>query len=116
MSTSNHYRLAVVGPSDTISGLKALGVEVFAATNSEDALNQLRDIKKRSIDPEITESYAVVCVIDKVLTDVDQAEYNKVVAGALPAVVVLPGVGGANDVAIERLRVLALKAVGSAII
>ena len=50
------------------------------------------------------------------LKDVDQAEYAKVVAGALPAVVVLPGPAGASGVAVERLRLLAQKAVGSAII
>ena len=116
MSTTNHYRLAIVGPADMVSGFQALGVEVFDATNSTEALDQLRSIKKINHDTQGERTYAVVCVIDDVISDVDQAEYAKVIAGALPAVVVLPGPAGASGVAIERLRLLAQKAVGSSII
>ena len=116
MSTTNHYRIAIVGPTDMVSGFKALGVEAFDATNAQEALEQLRTIKKVSLDTTDDKNYAVVCVIDDILKDVDQAEYAKVVAGALPAVVVLPGPSGASGVAIERLRALAEKAVGSSII
>ena len=99
-----------------VSGFKALGVEAFTATNPTEALDQLRTIKQITVDPENPQTYAVTCVIDDVLTGVDQTEYAKVVAGALPAVVVLPGPSGASGVAVERLRMLAQKAVGSAII
>ena len=116
MSTTNHYRIAIVGPEDMVSGFKALGVESFDATTSAEALEQLRSIKKVSNDLTNDKKYAVVCVIDDVIQGVDQAEYAKVIAGALPAVVVLPGPAGASGVAIERLRRLAEKAVGSAII
>jgi vacuolar-type H+-ATPase subunit F/Vma7 len=116
MSTTNHYRLAIVGPTDMVSGFQALGVEAYNATNPTEALEQLRAIKKISNDSADERTYAVVCVIDDVLKDIDQAEYAKVVAGALPAVVVLPGPNGASGVAVERLRLLAQKAVGSSII
>ena len=116
MSTTNHYRLAIVGPTDMVSGFQALGVEAHNATNSTEALEQLRKIKKVSNDLADERTYAVVCVIDDVLKGVDQTEYAKVVEGALPAVVVLPGPNGASGVAVERLRALAQKAVGSSII
>ena len=116
MSTNNHYRLAIVGPTDMVSGFQALGVEAYNATNSQEALEQLRTIKSISNDTEDERMYAVVCVIDDVLQGVDQTEYAKVVEGALPAVVVLPGPAGSSGVAIERLRTLAQKAVGSSII
>jgi V/A-type H+-transporting ATPase subunit F len=116
MSTTNHYHIAIVGPTDMVSGFKALGVEAFNATNATEAIQQLRTIKQISNDPANDKTYAVVCVIDDVIQGVDQAEYDKVVAGALPAVVVLPGPAGASGVALERLRKLAEKAVGSAII
>lgn len=116
MSTTNHYRLAIVGPTDMVSGFQALGVEAFNATDAVEALEQLRTIKKISNDVQDDRTYAVVCVIDDVLRDVDQAEYAKVVEGALPAVVVLPGPAGATGVAVERLRTLAQKAVGSSLI
>jgi vacuolar-type H+-ATPase subunit F/Vma7 len=116
MSTANLYHIAIVGPTDMVSGFKALGVEAFDATNAVEAIEQLRTIKQISNDPTNDKTYAIVCVIDDVIQDVDQAEYAKVVAGALPAVVVLPGPSGASGVALERLRKLAEKAVGSAII
>lgn len=116
MSTTNHYRIAIVGPTDMVSGFKALGVEAFDASTASEALDHLRQIKKVTIDPADDRAYAVVCVIDDVMHDVDQTEYAKVIAGALPAMVVLPGPAGASGVAVERLRLLAQKAVGSAII
>ena len=116
MSTTNHYQIAIVGPTDIVSGFKALGVESFNATNPTEALEQLRMLKKVSNDPTTDKNYAIVCVIDDVIQGVDQTEYAKVVAGALPAVVVLPGPSGASGVAIDRLRSLAEKAIGSAII
>lgn len=116
MSTTDHYRIAIIGPTDMVSGFKALGVEAFDATNPEEVLEQLREIKKVNNDIRDSATYAIVCVIDDVIQGVDQMEYAKVVAGALPAVVVLPGPAGASGVAVERLRMLAQKAVGSSII
>jgi hypothetical protein len=99
-----------------VSGFKALGVEAFDATGPTEALEQLRTIRKLNAEEGVVAPYAIVCVIDDVLQGVDQAEYAKVVAGALPAVVVLPGPNGSSGVAVERLRMLAQKAVGSSII
>lgn len=116
MSTNSTYRIAIVGPADTVSGFKALGVESFPAHNAAEALEQLQKIKAMTLDTETDAQYAIVCVIEDLMVDVDQAEYAKVVSGALPAVVLLPGPEGSKGVAIERLRGLAEKAVGSAII
>jgi len=116
MSTTNEYKIAIVGPLDTVSGFKALGVDSFQAATAEEALEQLRAIKKQTLDPDSDTKYAVVCIIENLVTQVDQAEYAKVVEGPLPAVVLLPGPEGGSGFAIERLRSLAEKAVGSAII
>ncbi len=110
------YKIAIIGPADMVSGLQALGVEAHNATNPAEALEQLRAIKKINSDLEDNRTYAVVCVIDDVLKDIDQTEYAKAIEGALPAVVVLPGPAGSSGVAIERLRLLAQKAVGSSLI
>ncbi len=116
MSMPNEFKIAIVGPADTISGLRALGVEAFDATTGEAALEQLRTIKSITLDTSNPTQYAVVCVIESLLTNIDQAEYAKVVAGPLPAVVLLPGSEGSSGVALARLRSLAEKAVGSSII
>lgn len=116
MSTNNTHSIAIIGPEDTVSGFKALGVESFPAQTTEEVLEQLRSIKRMTDDPENKKSYAIVCVIEDLLVGVDQAEYAKVISGALPAVVALPGPEGSKGVAVQRLRRLAEQAVGSAII
>lgn len=115
MSKNNSYKIAIIGPTDTVSGFTALGVESFDATTGEQALEQLKAIKSRNVEDGAT-PYAIVCIIENLLTDIDQAEYAKVAAGALPAVVVLPGPDGSTGFSTDRLRTLAEKAVGSAII
>jgi V/A-type H+-transporting ATPase subunit F len=118
MSTTNpnQYKIAIVGPTDMVSGFRALGVEAIDAQTGEAALEELRRIKKLTLDPASDVKYAVVCVIEDLLTNIDPAEYAKVVSGPLPAVIVLPGPEGSKGVAIARLRRLAEQAVGSAII
>lgn len=116
MSQSNEYSIAIVGPADTVSGFKALGVDAFDATTADEALEQLRHIKQQTVAPDSEKKYAVVCIIEDLVALVDQAEYAKVVEGALPAVVALPGPEGSSGFALERLRSLAEQAVGSAII
>jgi V/A-type H+-transporting ATPase subunit F len=112
MSTNNNeYRIAIIGPSDVVSGFRALGVEAFDAASGATALERLRTLKAETDRP-----YAVVCLIEELFTDVDPAEFQKATAGALPAVVLLPGPSGSTGLALARLRRLAEKAVGSAII
>ncbi|MCA9354281.1 MAG: hypothetical protein KC877_02050 [Candidatus Kaiserbacteria bacterium] len=116
MSTTNEYKIAIVGPEDTVSGFRALGATAFPARTADEALEQLRAIKKQTLDPESDTKYAIVCVIEDLIALVDQHEYAKVVDGPLPAVVPLPGPEGSSGFAVERLRSLAEKAVGAAII
>jgi V/A-type H+-transporting ATPase subunit F len=113
---TNEYKIAIIGPLETVSGFKALGVDSLEAHTAEEALHQLRKIKQDNLNPEATTKYAVVCIIEELVTLVDQQEYAKVVDGPLPAVVLLPGPSGTSGFAIERLRMLAEKAVGSSII
>jgi len=116
MSTTSQYKIAIVGPLDTISGLKALGVDPFPANSGAEAIQQLQLIKQKTNNPLSSDKYAVVCIIEDLVTLMNQNEYSKVVEGALPAVVLLPGPEGSSGFAIDRLRQLAEKAVGSAII
>jgi V/A-type H+-transporting ATPase subunit F len=113
---TNEYKIAIIGPLETVSGFKALGVDSFQAQTAEEALDQLKTIKEQTLNPTSETKYAVVCIIEEMMTLVDQNEYAKVVEGPLPAVVLLPGPSGSSGFAIERLRMLAEKAVGSSII
>ena len=116
MSPNNDYKIAIVGPLDTVSGFKALGVDSFPAQTAAEALAQLKQIKDQTTNPDSESKYAVVCVIEDLVSDVDQAEYAKVVNGPLPAVVLLPGPEGSSGFAVERLRSLAERAIGASVI
>jgi V/A-type H+-transporting ATPase subunit F len=116
MSITNDYHIAIIGPLNTVSGFKALGVETFAAATAAQALEQLSAIKRQNLDPDQEKKFAVVCIIESLIAAVDQAEYAKLVEGPLPAVVLLPGPEGSQGFALERLRALSEKAVGSSII
>jgi len=116
MSTNQPYKIAIIGPFDIVSGFAALGVETFDAKDADSAMQQLRIIKEHNEDKTLADQYAVVCIIDNLLTNVDQAEFKKLTTGALPAVVSLPGPQGTTGFGVARLRQLAEQAVGSAII
>jgi V/A-type H+-transporting ATPase subunit F len=117
MSTNNYeYKIAIVGPTEMVSGFKAMGVETFPAIDATEALEQLRSIKQQTVESDSKTKYAVVCIIEDLVTQVDQAEYAKIVEGPLPAVVLLPGPAGSSGFALERLRNLAEKAIGAAVI
>lgn len=116
MSTNKEYKIAIIGPTETVSGFKALGAVAYDATSGVQAIEHLRAIKETTNNPDTNERYAVVCIIEDLMKDIDETEYAKVATGALPAVVLLPGTNGSQGYAIKRLRQMAEQAVGAAII
>ncbi len=116
MSTTNNYHIAIVGPAEIVSGFSALGVDVLEASNGEEMMVQLSAVKRQMLEVAEGKKYAVVCVVESLLEGIDMTEYTKIISGPLPAVVLLPGPDGSSGLALERLRRLAERAVGSAII
>jgi vacuolar-type H+-ATPase subunit F/Vma7 len=114
--SSTEHKIAVIGPHDTVSGLVSLGVEAWTATTPDEVLEQLQQIRAITLDESKPLVYAVVCIIESLLEEINQDEYERLTAGALPAVVLLPGPQGSRGHAEARLRRLSEQAVGSAII
>ena len=112
---SSQFKIAIVGQQDVVSGLRAVGVDVFPARDTEEALRQMRHLKALSVDDTKPVVYAVVCVIEEVINDVDPVSYDEIVAGSLPAFVIIPGPAGSSGQAEERIRRLAERAVGTAL-
>lgn len=109
------HKIAIIGPKKVTAGFRALGVSVFNAENGDQALEHLQSIKKNT-ETDSEESFAVVILIEKLLKEIPADEYEKVGSGALPAIVVLPGVEGATGEGIAKLRRLAERAAGSDIL
>ena len=106
------YKVAIVGPKQVISGFKALGVTPFDATTSKEALEILETLKN-NVEEQQGEQFATVILIESLASGIPQDDMEKVMRGALPAIVLLPGVEGSTGAGVEKLKRLAEKAVGS---
>lgn len=113
---NNQYKTAIIGPKNVISGFKALGVEAFDAPSGESALEILKNIKKDFTVETATEKYAVVILIESIANQIPKQELDKVSRGALPAIVVLPGLEGSTGAGVAKLKQLAERAIGSDIL
>ncbi len=111
----NQYKIAIIGPSNVVSGFKALGVDAFTAQKSDEVILQLKKIKQINNSENESAAYAVVCIIEDLMLDIDEKEYAKAVHGPLPAVVMLPSSKGSQGLAEARLRKLSEKAIGASI-
>jgi len=112
------YRTAIIGPTDVISGFRALGVDAYPATTGTAMLETLLRLKRASTEDVVAseDKYAVVIVIESLVAEVPSEEWEKMAGGVLPAVVVLPGVEGTSGQGVRSLRRLAERAVGSDIL
>ncbi len=109
------YKTAIIGPSNVISGFKALGVIPFDAEDGETALDVLKKIKKGTQN-ETDVKFAVVLIIENIANKIPADEFEKVSRGALPAILTLPGLEGSTGAGVEKLKSLAERAVGSDIL
>ena len=110
------YTVAIIGPKAVISGFRALGVIPFDAEDSQTALDILKKIKRDLNDPNASEKIATVIMIESIAHDIPSDELEKISRGALPALVLLPGLGGSHGVGVAKLKALAEKAIGSDIL
>ena len=114
-SLTPEYKIAIIGPPDVVSGLRAVGAEVFPASNATHALAQMEYLRELTVDDTKPVVYAVVCVIEEVIQAADPTVYDRTVAGSLPAFVIIPGPTGSSGQAEARIKRLAEQAVGTAL-
>ncbi len=114
--TSSDYKIAVLGPKEIVSSFGAVGFRAFTTNNAEEVLVRLEKIRSITIDESNPVVYAVVCIIEDVMENIDEEKYNQLTKDPLPAVISLPGLAGSSGFAIKRLRSIAEQAVGSSII
>ncbi len=104
------FHIAIIGPEKVTTGFKALGVDVFDAETSEQAVNKIKELRGTV---EQKTKYAVILLLEELAKHIPEDEYAKLSAGPLPALLVLPGVSGATGRGAEHLKRLAERAVGS---
>lgn len=111
------YNTAIIGPKTVISGFKALGVTPFDAENGEEAALILTRIKSDlETSGDDATKYATVILIESIARDIAQDDMEKISRGALPAIVILPGLEKSQGSGVMKLKKLAEKAIGSDIL
>ena len=93
------YKIAVLGDRDSVLGFRALGLDVFFADDAETARKTLHRLAQ--------ESYAVIYVTEQL------AEIARYQNDMLPAVILIPGKGGALGLADRALHAAVERAVGA---
>lgn len=116
---NNSYSIAIVGPKDIVIGFKALGVTAVNAHNTEQAVEALFRLKKMTSVVEGKEGqpkYAVIFVTEDIAKGINNEDYQKLTADALPAIIILPSIHGSTGFGIKRLGKIVERAIGSNIL
>lgn len=111
MPTNTSFQVAVIGPAELVSGLQAIGLDMFPATDSETAVAALTQIRS-SATP-----YACVCITEGVAATLtpEQLSGGKA-AASLPVILTIPDLHSDKDAGLAKLRELTKRAVGIDII
>ena len=101
------YKVAAMGDRDSITGLSALGLEIFPETEARQAAALLRRLAGSG--------YAVVYITEalaaQIPEEIDRYRYVRV-----PAVILIPGVSGNTGAGLTNVRISVEKAVGTDIL
>lgn len=99
-------KIAVVGDRDLILAFKAIGMEVFAATDVEQCENLIKKLAKTHAVIFVTEDYAKAC----------EHVISRYKSTAYPAIVPIPSGAGSTGYGMENIKKDVEKAVGTDIL
>ncbi len=100
-------KVGIVGDKDSILGFLALGIDIFPAYNAEDV--------KKTIYKLAEKEYAIIYITEEasLMAKESIAKYKDF---ELPAIIVIPGVGGSMGLGMNEVRESAKRAIGADIL
>ena len=101
------YKIAVMGPYDSIYGFAALGLDIFPVTDPEEGRHTLRGLAEGE--------YAVIYVTEGLAAGMPQ-EIEKYKEQLLPAIILIQGIAGNTGAGVRGVKASVEQAVGSDII
>jgi len=109
-----NYKIAIIGAREAILGFKALGLEPVFVNKSSEAVESLYNLKKErvEIDGESRNKYAIIFIMEDLMSEVTDDDYKKLSADALPAIIPLPSHLGSSGYGLKKLKTIVEKAVG----
>lgn len=113
------YKIAIVGQREAVRGFALLGVDIVPAYETQEAVEQLHRLKKTMITDEAgreRNQYAIVFVTEDLMAGISAEDERRLSKGALPAIISLPSHRGSSGYAIDRLKRIVERAVGSNIL
>lgn len=100
------YKVGVIGDKDSILGFLALGIDIFPAYDSDDI--------KRTIN-KMAEDYAIIYITEQASL-VAKDSISKYKDLQLPAIIVIPGIGGSMGLGMNEVRESTKRAIGADIL
>ncbi|XKT74389.1 MAG: V-type ATP synthase subunit F [Patescibacteria group bacterium UBA2163] len=105
-NTQQTMRVAAIGPRELLGGLQLFGAQVYHSNTPEDAFNALHAIHTSK------ESYAIVFIVESIVSNMTDAQYEEATSRDLPVVLTIPDLTSPEDAGLDKLRLLTKRAVG----
>ena len=113
------YRIAIVGPRETIAGFALLGAHVVPVRTAEEAVEAMLRLKRETQTDETgieRPLYAIVFITEDLASGISPEDERKLARGALPAIIPLPSHEAASGYGQARLKRIVERAIGSDIL
>lgn len=115
-----NYRIAIVGPRETVAAFSLLGVDVVPVTTGHEAVAALFKLKRTMQEDRGIQrnTYAVVFITEDFAAVISPDDERKLQRGALPAIIPLPSIHEADGASygLQRLKRIVERAIGSDIL
>jgi len=110
----HNYKIAIIGPRETILGFKALGLETVYISEPKLVVEKLFDLKREKVEVEgeNLNKYAIIFILEELAREITPDDYKKLSSEALPAIIPLPSHLGTTGYGLAKLKGIVEKAVG----
>lgn len=116
MTKKQDYKIAIVGPKDTVLGFKAVGLEAHSALDKDQAVKKLYELKKAKQGESDKPKYAIIFIVEDLAMQIPDADQKKLSAQTMPAIIPIPGPKGTTGFGMKRISKIVEQAVGSDIL
>ena len=105
-------KVGIIGDKDSVMGFLALGIDIFPAYTAEEIKKKIHQLAERD--------YAIIYITEEASLKAGEslAKYSTAVHKdmELPAIIVIPGIGGSLGLGMNEVRESAKRAIGADIL
>ncbi|WP_304508291.1 V-type ATP synthase subunit F [Anaerotignum sp.] len=100
-------KVGIIGDKDSIMGFLALGMDIFPAYNADEVKKTIHNLAEKD--------YAIIYITEQasLMAKESIAKYKDF---ELPAIIVIPGIGGSMGLGMNEVRESAKRAIGADIL